>query len=271
MRRLVLLVIGIAASAAVLRAVTISPVLVVLDGGRRTAEVALFNNGAAPEEVSLAMRYGVWEADSTGRAAVAYADTLPGAPRTGWLSVYPTRVVLEPGTRQVVRIVARPPTGLAGDREYPFRLLVTTQPTTLAAPRRPDGVEAQLTMRITQDIPVFYRAGAPSMRLALQGAAFISDADSTVLDLRLDHGGTAAWVGTATLGYLDASGATVGEAKVPLTVQRSERRRLVLPAVAGGAAVTAVRLRLRALREDLARNELLPAPPIDTVLRSRMP
>lgn len=270
-RRLVTLAIAGVLGAALAKAVTISPVLVVLDERRRTAEVALFNNSASAEEVELTVKYGVWEADSTGHATVDTVDSLPGAPRNGWVRVYPTRVVLEPGARQVVRIVARPPAGLAGDQEYPFRLLVTTQPATVAAPRRPDGVETRLNMRITQSVPVFFRNGSPTVQLGLERATFSAGRDSMVLDLQLAHRGTAAWVGTATLAFVDSAGAALGEVKYPLTVQRSERRRLVFPGIAGDAGVSTVRLRLRTVRDDLAGNELLLTPPIDTVLRSSAP
>lgn len=254
------------AVAAVARAVTISPTLVVLDPRRRIAEVALFNNGAAPEELSLKLRYGTWEADSLGRAEVVLSDSLPGLPKAGWVTVFPSRVVLLPGARQTVRVVARPPAGLA-DGEYPFRLLIASQPAEVTAPSRPDGITTKLMMQITQSVPVYYRVGSLTTRLAFAGARATPAPDSVAVDLDFRHEGAAAWVGTATLTLLGADGATVFEQRLPVTVSRSERRRLVLPRAAAGPVVTAVRIRMATRRDDLARDDLLPAPPLDTLVR----
>ena len=95
----------------VLSAVLVAPHAVFIDHRSRTGRITLANPGTEPEEIEIELKFGYPETDSAGNPYVKLIDEPPpGAPSAaGWIRAFPRRVRLEPGQRQVVRLLATPP------------------------------------------------------------------------------------------------------------------------------------------------------------------
>ena len=124
---LVLTVLSLA-EAAHAAAVAVSPVAVYISSRDRTGMLTLFNPGTRPEEIQVDFAYGYPTSDADGNVSVSVVDSVPEGdpPAVSWLRAFPRRLVLEPGQRQVMRIMVQPPAGLA-EGEYWARALVRSR------------------------------------------------------------------------------------------------------------------------------------------------
>jgi P pilus assembly chaperone PapD len=109
-------------------AVSVSPIALYLDQATRTGTLTLYNPGALAEEVEIGFAFGYPVSDSAGNVSVPLFDTSPAGEPSAveWMRAFPRRLRLEPGQRQVVRVMAQPPAGLANG-EYWARVLVRSR------------------------------------------------------------------------------------------------------------------------------------------------
>ena len=94
----------------VLRGVLIAPHAVFIDHGTRTTQVTLANPSNDPEEIEIDVQFGYPTTDSVGNPYVVLIE-LPGPDQpsaAGWIRAFPRRIRLNPGQRQVVRLLATP-------------------------------------------------------------------------------------------------------------------------------------------------------------------
>src|SRR3989338_4826030 len=99
---------------AVIEAIYVSPTAVFIDDRSRAAQITIGNSGDSPEEATIELKFGFPDADPAGTPYVRFIeDPGPEFPSAAeWIRPFPQRVRLEPGTQQVVRLLARPPEGL---------------------------------------------------------------------------------------------------------------------------------------------------------------
>lgn len=244
------------------RAVLVSPLAIFVDGQARTTEVTLANSGAAPEEVTIDVRYGFPTTDPLTETMVtptfapeSVSASAPSAAR--FVRVFPRRVVLQPGQTQLVRIFASPPPGLA-DGEYWARFMATSKQLPDTAKKEIDQVG--ITFAIVTSIPIWYRKGAVKTSIAID--SLVASATRDTLDARtvLARAGNASWLGTATFTLADAKGRTVREWPVMTAIfpaQYKRRFRWSLEGVPSGAYT--LNASLKATRADLRPQDILPA------------
>jgi len=258
--RAALLAAGLTVSAQSAHAVNVSPAMLYIDSRTREGTVTLFNGGQTPEEIDLGFQYGYHVAGDSGAVRLVLSETAPaGAPSAvTWLRAYPRRLVLAPGETQVVRIIVRPPAGLA-DGEYWARLVVNAVPQAAAV----EQTRGQATMRLRIGTRVVgavqYRVGHPTTSLAVEQASASRTGDRVDLSLALVRGGNAAWIGRLRAKLLAADGTVLGEHTEPLTVYNGIRWRFSLPAGGRAAQVAAVEYTLDTRRDDLPAGTALPA------------
>lgn len=248
---------------AALEAVLVAPHAVFMSHRARTGQLQLHNTGTRPEEVTIELMYGYPAADSTGRVRVELTDTPdstePSA--SGWVRAFPRRLVLAPGDRQVVRLLATPPEGL-DDGEYWSRIVVTSRAAQERAQAADSGVTTGIDMQLRTVLSLIYRKGAISTGIAIDSLAATGDRDSLVATARLDRGGNGAWIGNAVFTLADSTGATVDDWTNAVAVYRSDTRRFVLPLDSVPAGSYRLRVELNTDRTDVDRRHILQAPAV---------
>ena len=160
--------------------VLVAPHAVVIDDRTRSGSLSLYNPGDEPAEVSLSTFFGYPVTDSAGEFDLRTVDrpdaTMPSA--AGWLEAFPKRMVLQPKERQTVRLLARPPVGLA-DGEYWARLVVAAKGGTVPVTGVEDssGISIGLNLEVRTVLPLQYRKGlvATSVRTSGLSAAVEGD------------------------------------------------------------------------------------------------
>jgi P pilus assembly chaperone PapD len=246
---------------AALEAVLVAPHAVFMTHRARTGQLQLHNTGTRPEEVTIELKYGYPAADSTGRVHVELMDvpdsTEPSA--AGWVRAFPRRLVLGPGERQVVRLLASPPEGIE-DGEYWSRIVVTSRAAQARAQAADSGVTTGIDIQLRTVLSLIYRKGPVATAIAIDSFAAAADRDSVVATARLDRGGNGAWIGNAVFELADSSGATVRDWTQAVAVYRSDTRRFVLPVDSIPAGRYRLRVELNTDRSDVDRRHVLQAP-----------
>lgn len=244
-------------------AVSVSPAALYIDHRSRTGSLTLYNAGTLPEEIEIGFAFGYPTSDAKGNVSVALLDSVPaGEPSAvAWLRAFPRRLVLQPGERQVVRVMVQPPAGL-DDGEYWGRVLVRSRGGQPPVEQTSGDVRVQINVETVVVTALSYRKGEVRTGLSLGGAVARSTPEGVALSVSMERQGNAAFLGRLRATVLDASGNTIAEAEDPIAVYRAMRRRVVIPIPAGrrlrpGAQV---RVTVDTERPDLPSEGPLPAP-----------
>ena len=188
--------------------VMVAPHAVFIDHTQRSGSVLLYNPGTQPVEVSISTIYGYPTTDSSGAIKL---DTLMADSSTSalaWIQAFPRRLTVGPRERQTIRLLARPPVGLA-DGEYWLRLVIAAQagrvPITGVADTT--AIQIGLTLEVRTIIGVNYRKGPVSTGVALSNMRAEVVGDSLITRARIERRGNAAFIGTIRETLEDSTGA----------------------------------------------------------------
>lgn len=243
--------------------VLVAPQGIVIDHRSRSASIEVYNPGGARTEVTVSTLFGYPTTDSAGRVTLYTTETpdstAPSA--AAWVQAYPRRIMLGPNERQTVRLFARPPQGLP-DGEYWTRLVVKAREAAPAATAADSGVHAGLSLEVRTIVAVWYRKGALRTTLAIDSLRPERAGDTITVRGWLTRGGSAAYVGTGRLTLEDSTGKTVAEAPpLQLAVYYGLAPRWPLATRALPPGRYTVRLAVEAVRNDLARDAIVPGAP----------
>src|SRR5438874_13827883 len=148
----------------------VAPHAVFIDHRLRSGSVLLYNPGTEPVEVTISTIFGYPVTDSTGAITLRTVDapdsTVPSA--LAWIQAFPRRLTVAPRERQTVRLLARPPAGLA-DGEYWLRMVIAAQAGRVPISGVSDttAIRVGLKLEVRTIIGVNYRKGPVTTAVAL--------------------------------------------------------------------------------------------------------
>lgn len=244
-------------------AVSVSPTALYIDSRTRTGVLTLHNPGTLPEEVTIDFAYGYPQSDTAGNIAVNVTrEPAAGEPSAlAWMRAFPRRLQLQPGQRQVVRVMVEPPAGLAAG-EYWARVLITSRGGQPPIEQAQGDQVLHLEVQTTLVMAANYRNGDVSTGVAIASAAARQTGTDVQLQLDLRRTGNAAFLGSLRADLVDARGTVLGSTFDDLAVYTTMRRRLTIPVPAGATGPLQVRMTINTERDDLPAGGALPAPPI---------
>ena len=253
--------------------VLVAPHVVFIDHRTRSAAITLYNPGTEPAEVSIATFFGYPVTDSAGDfelATPAPDSTHPSA--AAWIQAFPRRIVVQPLQRQTVRLLGRPPAGLA-DGEYWSRLIITAKGGSLpvAGADTTQAIQVGLSLEVRTIIPLQYRKGNPKTGVRLANLRATKTGDSIVVRAQLTREGNAAFVGTARGTLTNAAGAIVGTFAVPLAVYYAIDPRFSILARDLPAGPYRLMLELVSERADIAPESIIHTPPVRSTIDLVLP
>lgn len=178
----------------------VAPTRVVLTPSERTAELVLVNKGTERAAFRLALENRRMRADGALEAA---PEAAPGErPASDKLRFSPRQLVLEPGARQVVRIVADSPAALEpGEYRSHLRLMsapVSAGTTTAATPEDDRTLSIELIAIRSITVPVILRVGKLDASVAVETAALSREAANQLV-IRLQRQGARSTYGDISL------------------------------------------------------------------------
>ena len=211
------------------RAVAVSPTALYISSRNPSALLTLINTSSRPEEIELSIAFGYPVSDTAGVLRVdIVSDAAAGEPSlTSFLRVFPRRMVLQPGQRQVVRVMVAMPAGTA-DGEYWGRVLVKSRGGEPPVEQNQGNVRMQLSLETTFATAVFFRKGEVKTGISIPTAEARRMGDSVQFTLDLKRENNGAFLGHIRAELVNPSGATVAEVEDVAAVYRSLRRRFVL-------------------------------------------
>jgi P pilus assembly chaperone PapD len=219
----------IALAAGTAQAVTVSPTALYISSRNPSALLTLINTGSLPEEIELSIAFGYPVSDSAGALRVDLVDSAAaGEPSlTSYLRIFPRRLVLQPGQRQVVRVMVSMPAATANG-EYWGRVLVKSRGGEPPIEQSQGNVRMQLALETTLATAVFFQKGEVKTGISIPAAEAVRMGDSVQFTLDLKRENNAAFLGRVRAELVNASGATIAEVEDVTAVYRSVRRRFVL-------------------------------------------
>ena len=219
----------VALAAKTAHAVTVSPTALYISSRNPSALLTLINTGSRPEEIELSIAFGYPVSDTAGVLRVDIVDSAAaGEPSlTSFLRVFPRRLVLQPGQRQVVRVMVAMPAA-APNGEYWGRVLVKSRGGEPPIEQSQGSVRMQLALETTLATAVFFQKGDVKTGISIPAADARRLGDSVVFTLDLKRENNAAFLGRVRAELVNASGATVAEVEDVTAVYRAVRRRFVL-------------------------------------------
>ena len=268
-RSLLLLALVLVPQTAGAQGVYIAPHAVHIDARTRSGTVELYNPGNEPVEIEISTLFGYPVTDSTGKITLLIEASPDSTAHSAadWIAAFPRRMTLEPRARQTVRLLARPPAGLA-DGEYWTRLVVAARggsmPVTGA--ESATGITVGLSLQVRTIIALTYRNGQVQTGVSSRNLRAIQEADTLAVWMDLAREGNAAFIGTLRSRLVDSTGATLVQDELPIAVyhQMSPRRVLPLTDVEPGRYLLIVELTSE--RSDVPPDVVLPIVPVaDTV------
>ena len=210
-------------------AVTVSPTAVYITSRNPSALLTLINTGSRAEEIELSIGFGYPVSDTAGVLRVDIVETAAsGEPSlTTYLRVFPRRLVLQPGQRQVVRVMVSMPAG-AADGEYWGRVLVKSRGGEPPIEQTQGDVKMQLSLETTFATAVFFHKGDVKTGISVPTATATRLPDGAELTIDLKREGNSAFLGRVRAELVNASGATVAEVEDVVAVYRELRRRFLV-------------------------------------------
>jgi len=249
--------------------VTISPTSLFIDNQRRFETLLVLNSTEDPQEVTISYHFGYPVSDSYGNLTMNYTDTELGADRSAaeWIKGFPKSFVLEPGKRQVVRLTAKPPNGLA-DGVYWARLkTVSTNLTPAVGEIQQDKITAQIKFRFEQVTGVFYKSGSVATGLNITEIRNeISDDNLSVYaDFKLS--GNSPYLGSMILKIFNKSGKEIHEEIIFISIYFDGTRRIETDISALSAGEYKAELSFITARADIPNENLVHAEPTSQTFR----
>lgn len=247
----------------VCEAILVAPHAVFIDARSRTAQLYLINTGTTAEECEIELKFGYPDTDSAGQIFVRMFDstTADQPSAAGWIRPFPRRVVVQPGQRQVIRLLAQPPAGLAAG-EYWTRLIVTSRGAQIGVEGADSSMSAGINLIVSTIISVTYRNGAPTTGVTLGDYRASVEADSLAVRFSLTRQGNGAYLGTGWVRIKDIAGRTVQEWDTPMAVYYQVNRRMTFPLDSVPPGRYTVDFDLSTARADIEPRFVLPAAPI---------
>lgn len=264
---IILLLFTLLSSAQVLQAqVTIAPILLTIEQQDRFGTILVMNGSEQPQEISIEFPFGYPQTNETGNLQMVYGDSTTAQK---WsiseqIKGFPTNFVLQPGQRQVVRLMIQPDQKFRNG-VYWSRIRTTSTPQSPEVGETSDDeITAQITYKFEQVTAVFYKYG--NVNTGVKVPNFQTQLDSTgqnrqfVIDS--ERTGNAPFLGNIQLIINDKSGDTVLQRSSSVAIyfdyrQIFEVAKSALPAGAYSAQVT-----FSSQRTDIPQNELVQMEPV---------
>jgi hypothetical protein len=246
-------------------ATLIAPHALFIDHRVRSGAIFVHNPDDKPVEINVELIYGYPRPDGNGGVHVFLepepADGEPSC--AGWVRALPRRVILMPGQRQTIRLLAQPPADLP-DGEYWSRVVISSKSAQRSIEdmqvEGAEGVRVGLSLATRTIISLNYRKGPVFTGVELGEVTATPNSDEIEVAMDLKRLGDAAWLGQVDAVLLDADGEEVVRWDQLLAVYEDQVRTMRFPwrrRQAEGDYLLS--LTLSTEREDLTSDELLPA------------
>lgn len=204
----------------VIAQVTISPTAVFLDSNSKVGSFFVSNPSNNPVEVRISFEFAYPTTDETGRVFLNYDDPEKEElfSLQPHLRAFPTTFVLEPDSRQTIRLIGRlPQTSNPG--MYWTRMRVSSNQVTPPIGDVAEGqVAAQVSFQIDQVTAVLVHHGAVTTGLSIHQTSATLEEDRLIVLTDVERTGNAPFIGSVRTQILNSRNQQVDERRSSTSV-----------------------------------------------------
>ncbi len=254
-------------------ATLVYPHALFMDDDHRSTVFYVQNTGAVPAEMEVDLRFGYPASDSFGGVHIELVDDPePQAPTaTGWVRALPRRMVIHPGQRQAIRLLAQPPENLP-DGEYWSRVIVTSRE---VRPTLSPEVDAEIRVGLRLEtrtlISMSYRRANVRTGARIRQYEAQVSGESLEVAVEIEREGNAAYLGQLALTLTDATERRLARWERVVAVYYDLFRRFTyaLPHLEPGGY--RLHLELATVRQDIPAADVIQAEPVRAVTELTIP
>ncbi len=204
------LVVGAGSALAAAKTLMLNPVRVIFTDRQRTVEVHVMN--PTEESITYAISTVTMRKDGKGQLQEVTAESEKERSIRSMVRFSPRRATIEPGKRQVVKLMVNKPGDLAPG-EYQTRLRFSPQPTAApttnsGAPAARKGSQFNVEILVDSTIPIIIQHGGIAAEVAPLALAVKQSTESpsgVAAEVKLSRSGNASAFGNVFLHYVPAN------------------------------------------------------------------
>ena len=160
--------------------VIISPYVVYMDEQNKFGSMIVQNESLEAYEISISFIFGYPVSDSLGNRTMKYekspSEDMPSI--NNWVKAFPKKFVLKPKERQTIRLMIRPPLGIAPGT-YWTRIVTSSSPVDTQIDTSSNGVSAKLKFVLNQVTTAIYRKNEASTDIVIDTPELFLDSTNT--------------------------------------------------------------------------------------------
>lgn len=244
--------------------VTISPTSLFIDSQKRFETLLIMNPSPTAQEIKLSWEFGYPKTDESGDIKFIYNDEEKAAENSAadWIRGFPKNFILEPGTRQTIRVTVKAPRRL-DDGTYWARLKTTSSPVSPPVGSSMDGgVSANITFQFNQITGVFYSHGNLTTGIDISSIrAEVSDQKVHIFT-NYTKSGNSPFLGTMSVNIFDSAGKFVLNEQNLVSIYYDGLRRLDIDSSSLPAGSYEYEVTFTSGRGDIPDSNIVPAPTV---------
>lgn len=243
--------------------ISVAPPALFMNPNNRFGTFIIENKSGEPQEISIRFRFGYPASDSLGNLYMQYDDTTAETKFSlvEWIKGFPRKFVLAPGSQQIVRLTAQPPTNLA-DGTYWARIITSAQPQALRIDTVRAGIITQINIVFEQITTVLYNKGNLNTGIDILDPFIVEDSVNVKLIWKIEKKGNSPYFGTAEVKLFDVNGNLVDETIETLAIYFSMNKKAVFNKNKLRRGKFSAEIKFTTERDDIAPNNIIQLPPV---------
>ncbi len=189
--------------------IAVSPLVLFVDNNSRTGDMTIFNQGIEPKEINIKLNYGYIDYDSTGKSKLNMEDTITSKDNSisPFITVYPKKLIIQPGTSQTVKFMVKNTNALA-DGTYWTRIVTESKDVKkqIDSTNITDKVSVGLSIKFNMVSAFIFQKGKLNTKVNID--SFTARTDSNMINLLLSfyREGNSPFFGTSKIRIYDSNG-----------------------------------------------------------------
>lgn len=248
----------------VIAQVSVFPITVFTSSQSRFGTMVVTNKSSSVQEVSISFRFGYPASDSTGNIDMVYNNKVNASKYSiaPYIKCFPKRFILQPGNRQVVKILITPPANIK-NQVYWSRIVTHAQPQLSSLQTSNARMSARVIFAVNYVTALFYKNGQVNAETQINKVTAKPDSVGSRITVDMNRTGNAPLLGSCHLLVTDQSGKTIFKETDPIAVYFNMVKTFEVPEKnLVENSIYNVKVTLDANREDISADDAfkLPSP-----------
>jgi hypothetical protein len=189
--------------------IAVTPLVLFVDNSSRTGDMTIFNQGTEPKEINIKVNYGYIDYDSTGKSQLNMDDTITakGSSIAPFITIYPKKLVIQPGTSQTVKFMVKNTNSLQ-DGTYWTRIITESKDIKkqIDSTNIGDKVSVGLSIKFNMVSVFIFQKGKLNTKVNINSLTSRTDSNKINLLLGFSREGNSPFFGTSKIKILNNKG-----------------------------------------------------------------